>query len=296
MAKVLSLQTSPPPQTVAAAVEEFLSRNWSPNTRRSYRSDLRSFARAFGDRSVTSVSGTDIQAHLDARQNRAGGPLMPASYNRHHAAIRSLFSWLVKQEELDRSPMERVERKRLPERLPKPMTEEQLQQFFYHVKTLRDRALFSLLYGSGIRVSEALALNIERVKLADGSFTIMGKGSVERVGYLSEATMKLLRRYLRERGRLQQGPLFVSRQGRLSYAMVYRLFQKYAEGLPGEKPTIHSLRHSFGSERAGTIDALILRDLMGHKNLRTTQQYAKVNPDATKKAFQQFDQERMVKR
>ena len=63
-----------------------------------------------------------------------------------------------------------------------------------------------------------------------------------------------------------------------------------------KKPTIHSLRHSFGSERAGTIDALILRDLMGHKNLRTTQQYAKVNPEASKKAFQQFDRDRLVKR
>ena len=248
MAKVISLQT-PPPLTVDSAVDEFLSRNWTRNTKRNYSADLRSFARAFKARSVASVSGTEIKAYLDGLQNRSGAPLKPATYNRHHASIQSLYSWLVRQEEVVTSPMQKAERKPLPERLPRPMTDEQIEQFFAHVKSLRDRALFSLLYGSGIRISEALSLDVKQVRLADGSFTVMGKGGTERVGYLSEATKTLLRRYLRERGRPKHGPLFVSRQGRLSYAMAHRLFNKHAEGLPGEKPTIHSLRHSFGSER-----------------------------------------------
>ena len=113
----------------------------------------------------------------------------------------------------------------------------------------------------------------------------------ERTGYLSETTIKLLRRYLR--GRPKNGPLCESRQGRLSYATAYQLFRKYTKGLGGKTTlTIHQLRHSFGSERAGEIDALLLRDLMGHRSLRTTQQYAKVNPAATKKAFQEFDRGR----
>ena len=81
--------------------------------------------------------------------------------------------------------------------------------------------------------------------------------------YLAEQTVKLLRQYLRERGNPKSGPLLVSRQGRLGYAMARVLFSGYAEGLPGESVTIHQLRHSFGSERAGKIDALLLRDLRG---------------------------------
>ena len=157
MAKVISLQTSPPPLAVDCAVDEFLGRNWTRNTKRNYSADLRSFARIFGTRSVASISGTDIQAYLDGLQNRSGGPLKPATYNRHHASIQSLYSWLVRQEEVVASPMQKAERKPLPERLPRPMTDEQIEQFFYGIKNLRDRALFSLLYGSGVRISEALS-------------------------------------------------------------------------------------------------------------------------------------------
>ena len=91
------------------------------------------------------------------------------------------------------------------------------------------------------------------------------------------------------------GPIFVFRQNRrLSYAMAWRLFRQYADALEqnGKPLTIHQLRHSSGSERAGKIDAPILKDLMGHKSLRTTQQYAQVNPEATRRAFREFDRSR----
>ena len=75
--------------------------------------------------------------------------------------------------------------------------------------------------------------------------------------------------------------------------MAWRLFRKYAASLEenGQPLTIHQLRHSFGSERAGQMDALILRDLMGHKSLRTTLQYAQVNGESVKKAFREFDRQ-----
>ncbi len=113
------------------------------------------------------------------------------------------------------------------------------------------------------------------------------------MGYLSEETKPLLRRYLRERGRPKEGPLFATRQGRLSYAMA-RVHFNIAAGLKnpdGSRVTIHQLRHAFGSERAGKVDALVLRDLMGHKSLRTTLRYAEVSPERTREAFRQFDRE-----
>jgi integrase len=73
--------------------------------------------------------------------------------------------------------------------------------------------------------------------------------------------------------------------------MARQLFCRYADGLSenGKPLTIHQLRHSFGSERAGKIDALVLKDLMGHKSLRTTQQYAQANPEKVREAFRAFD-------
>lgn len=147
------------------------------------------------------------------------------------------------------------------------MARDQVERFFARIDDLRDKALFSLLYGSGLRVGEALGLNIEDLNLTEATFRVIGKGDRERLGYLSDDTVKLIRRYLRERGRPQDGPLFESRQGWLSYAMARVLFRRYAEGLGGKKPlTIHQLRHSFDSKRAGHMDAMILRDLMGHKS------------------------------
>lgn len=72
------------------------------------------------------------------------------------------------------------------------------------------------------------------------------------------------------------------------------LFRKYAQGLkqPNSRPvTIHQLRHAFGTERAGRMDALVLRDLMGHRNIRTTLRYARVNPERTRQVFEEFDRQ-----
>jgi site-specific recombinase XerD len=281
--------------TVAEATDHFLARDWSNNTRRNYASDLRRFTEAFAERRVDTLTCTDLQTYIDGMKTRRGAvrqSVSPQTRNRHHGTLQNLFGWLVRIEELSQNPMNRVERRRLGERLPRPMSRQQVQTLFARIDQLRDKALFSFLYGSGLRVAEALGLNIDDLDLEDGTFRIVGKGDRERVGYVAESTSKLLRRYLRERDRPRQGPVFVSRHGnRLSYAMAWRLFRRYSEGLEkgAQVLTIHQLRHTFGSERAGHMDALILRDLMGHQSLRTTQQYAKVNPEATKSAFRSFD-------
>ena len=284
--------------TVAEAVARFLERDWSEHTRRNFASDLKRFREAFGRRRTDRVGPAALQAYLQGLTTCRGGRKQPVSaqtYNRHFGTLRNLFGWLERQEEVARNPMDKVERRGVGERLPRPMSRDQLQAFFGRIDSLRDKALFALLHGSGLRVSEALGLDIEDVNLEEREFRLIGKGDRERVGYLSEDTLKLLRRYLRERGRPRQGPLFESRHGtRLSYSMAWRLFRKYADELEenGQPLTIHQLRHTFGSERAGQMDALILRYLMGHKSLRTTQQYAQVNGESVKKAFGEFDRQR----
>jgi len=300
MGTVITLTTAnaaPQSLTIADAVDQFLARDWSPNTLRSFRSDLRPFVETFAERHVDDLTPTELQTYLDtltSRRKPVGRPLSAASRNRHHGSLSNLFGWLERQGEVEVNPMSKVEKAKLGERLPRPMNRKQIEQFFGGIKDLRDRTLFSLLYGSGVRISEALGINIEDLNLEDGTVRIVGKGNRERVAYTSDETSKLIRRYLRTRGRPRDGALFISREGRLTYSRTHQLFRRYAEGLDEESKrlTIHQLRHSFGSERAGQIDALVLRDLMGHKSLRTTQRYAQVNPDAARKAFQEFDRQR----
>jgi integrase/recombinase XerD len=298
MAKIVSLPVAPQPThlTIEDAIDQFLDRDWSSNTRRSFENDLSRFCAAFTNIPVADLTSREIQDYLDGLMSKRDPdkPVSAATFNRHFGTLRNLFGWLERQEEIGGNPMAMVDRRKEGERLPRPMTDKQINAFFKRISEPRDRALFSLLHGSGLRIAEALGLNIEDVKLGDGTMRIIGKGDRERVGYLSSETVKLIRRYLRERGRPRTGHLFEGREGRLSYARAYQLFATYADGLEDsdQKLTIHQLRHTFGSERAGKMDVMVLRDLMGHRNVRTTERYALVNPEAAKKAFKEFERER----
>ncbi len=195
--------------TVESAVEVFLKRDLSPNTFRSFRSDLGRFIRAFQGRAVAFLSPEEIRAYLDGLTTRKGQPASPETCNRHFGTLTNLFSWLLRQGEVEKNPLDRLERRRLGERLPRPMTPEQIETFFGRITDpstsrpvapmrsqptsllmtgLRDRALFSLLYRSGLRVGEALSLDVADVNLEGGTFRVVGKGNAERVGYLSEET------------------------------------------------------------------------------------------------------------
>ena len=278
--------------TVNQAAEEFLSRDFSPNTQKAFQHDLGRFIKAFSGQPASNLSSKQIAGYLGGLTGKDDKPVKPATYNRHYGTLNNFFAHLFRQEEIQVNPLARVERRRNGKPLPRPLSPGQIEAFFANIGDLRDRSFFSLLYRSGIRVSEALSLNVEDLKIEDGTFRIQGKGDKERVGYLGEETVSLVRRYFRGRGNPKSGPLFESREGRLSYPRAYQLFRGYAAGMKnpdGSALTIHQLRHTFGSERAGTVDPVLLRDMMGHENIRTTLQYSRVNPERTREAFRAFD-------
>jgi hypothetical protein len=140
---------------VTEAVETFLDRDWSMHTRRNFASDLKRFREAFGKRRVDRLKPDDLRACLEGLTTSRGGPERPVSaqtFNRHFGTLCNLFGWLERLEEIDRNPMDKVERRKLGERLPRPMSRDQVQAFFGRIDELRDKALFSLLYGSGPQV------------------------------------------------------------------------------------------------------------------------------------------------
>jgi site-specific recombinase XerD len=148
---------------------------------------------------------------------------------------------------------------------------------------LRDRALLELLYAAGLRVSEAVSLDVPELDLRDRTVRVRGKGKKERIGVFGDPAEKALRRYLRDgRPRIaaaKESAVFLNRSGgRLSARSVQSIVRKYATkaGLPREVHP-HLLRHSFATHLLdGGADLRVVQELLGHESPNTTQIYTHV--------------------
>jgi integrase/recombinase XerC len=154
----------------------------------------------------------------------------------------------------------------------------------------RDRALFELLYGSGLRVSEGVGLSLKDLDLANGWVRVLGKGSKERTVPFGSAAREAIENYLAARPALSQGPLesqgsdnpplFVNYQGtRLTSRSVARILAKHLVRIASAKNlSPHGLRHSFATHLlAAGADLRTIQELLGHARLSTTQRYTHVD-------------------
>jgi len=287
--------------TLAHALDEFESyiadaRRYSEQTVRAYRSDLDRFARFwetdFGEGSAdkTPLSRVDtlgVRSYL-ASLHRAR--LANRSLARHLSTLRSFFRWACREGYLEKNPARGLPAPRLPKTLPRaltlPDTERLLDAEGDGPFPERDRALFELLYATGLRVSEAAGLDLEDVDFPSRLLRVVGKGNKERIAPFGEAAEEALSEYLPARGERRRGraeseaedgePLFVNaRGGRLTTRSMARLLKRRlsAAGLPAEISP-HALRHSFATHllEAGA-DLRAIQELLGHASLSTTQKY-----------------------
>ena len=275
--------------------------NLDGDTLRAYSIDLHKFERTIGNIPLSSVTKELLKNYLGNLVSKYGQRVSLATQNRHYASLHRFFEWCLQESLISENPMENLPRRRpnkdLGEVNPgstiRALTKEQVEKILKQAKETREKLLFTLLYTSGLRISEALDLNIQDIN--EGTIHIRhGKGNQPRQAYLSKSTEKLLIEYLTERGNPTNGPLFVTAHGqRLSYARARQLFMDAARNLinpEGTQVTIHQLRHTFCTERAGHIDSMVLQRLAGHNDIRTTLRYAKVNDQTAKEAFSNFDE------
>ncbi len=293
--------------TLARAIDEFETyiadaRRFSERTVRAYRSDLHRFAtfweRDFGEEraSKTLLSRVDTLAVRSYLASLHRSRLASRSLARHLSTLRSFFRWACREGHLAKNPARSLPAPRLPRTLPRaltlPDTERLLAADEDRPFPERDRALFELLYATGLRVSEAASLDLEDVDFASRLLRVLGKGNRERVAPFGEAAAEALEAYLSARAeRRRRGardetedgdPLFVNaRGGRLTTRSMARLLKRRlrAAGLPAEISP-HALRHSFATHllEAGA-DLRAIQELLGHASLSTTQKYTHVNMD-----------------
>ena len=266
-----------------AEIERFLDhlvveRRASAHTVAAYRRDLARFAGDLGSvpsRNVKSDRVREFAGRLHARG------LSPRSIARHLSSVRSFFDYLIRHGELGANPASGVRAPRQRERLPKTMDPDQTAQLFSEnaesAIDVRDRAMLELLYGSGLRLAELVAIDVRDLDLANGFVTVTGKGNKTRVVPIGETARDAIQTWLdRRRSASGRDPLFTSRgRNRMSPRNVQLRLKRIAArttGTDGVHP--HLLRHSFAShllESSGDLRAV--QELLGHADISTTQVY-----------------------
>lgn len=296
------LQTNKQNVELFEAVTVYLTNlNLDGDTLRAYTIDLHKFERTLGKKVISTISRDDIKDYLNNLSSKNGQRVSVATQNRHYASLHRFFEWCVQERYLSENPMLNLPRRKpnkdqgevAPGSVIRSLRKEQTEKILKNANTTREKLLFTLLYTSGIRISEALDLNIQDIQ--ESTINIrQGKGNQPRQAYLAKQAEKLLEQYLMERGNPTSGPIFVTTHGqRLSYARARQLFMEASRNMvnaDGTPVTIHQLRHTFCTERAGHIDSFVLQRLAGHNDIRTTLRYVKVNDTVAKEAFSNFDE------
>jgi integrase/recombinase XerC len=274
-------------------------RNASSHTIRNYHSDLLQFRDYLqgGDPEAKVDLGT-----VDALRIRGFLALLferekkKSSIGRKLAAVRAFFKFLAKEGVLAANPAATVSSPKLDKRLPRIMTEEEMNNFLNRVAEAvpkgepmmrRDRAILELLYASGLRVSELAGLDLRSVNYGDGMLLVRGKGRKERIVPFGSKAKQALDDYLpiregvlREARKNGQTALFINTKGaRLTTRSVDRLLKKCVRAFgPNLKVSPHSMRHAFASHLLTEgADLRAIQEMLGHKSLATTQKYTQVS-------------------
>ncbi len=288
--------------------EEFLSwlaveRGRAANTVLAYRRDLGTYEAWLGERGVAlwDVTDADVEAYIAFL--RASGR-RPTSVARALSAVRSLHRFLVDEGAAAADPAGDVASPRVPQGIPKALSEDDVLALLSAVTgddpaARRDRALLEVLYGSGVRISEAVGLRLGDVDLEAHTMRVLGKGSKERVVPIGRYARSALRGWLSTAGRGAMVParwarrgdadaVFLNqRGGRLTRQGAWAIVHHYGErvGLAG-RLTPHVLRHSCATHMLDHgADIRVVQELLGHASIATTQLYTKVSPERLRTVY-----------
>jgi integrase/recombinase XerC len=277
---------------VKRQIEDYLARlqeTSSPHTVRAYRQNLGAFREWCEEQGVR--RGRDLNhRHLRGflvELNRRG--VARSTVGRYLAAIRSFTRHLTREGVLDRDPGSAVRTPSQRRALPVHLSEEEVDRLIGAADGARDRALLECLYGGGLRVSELVGLDRDDLDLGRGIARVRGKGAKERLSPLGRGATRAIREWLAERPRSEdQRPVFLNAKGgRLTTRSVRRIIRTCAERAGVDARTSpHTLRHSFAThmlDRGANLREV--QELLGHKNIATTQIYTHVSMERLKKVY-----------
>ena len=282
-----------------------VERGLSANTLSAYRRDLRRYVAFCRERGIDGAGDVDertIRSFVASVSASTWGgderPYRARSVARALSSVRSFHRFLLREGGAVRDPATAVVQPKLPRSLPHPLPVDDVTRLLDAPDAttpagLRDRAVFEVLYGAGLRISELVGLDVDDVDLEDGYVRVLGKGGKEREVPLGTYAREATSAYL-TRGRpvfasaASRAALFLNqRGGRITRQSCARLLATYAEraGID-RRVTLHTLRHSFATHLLeGGADVRVVQELLGHASVATTQIYTLVTKDHLREVY-----------
>jgi integrase/recombinase XerC len=280
-------------------------RNLSPHTRRAYDSDVRQLTVHTGSEvGPQAIEADHVRVWLASLHKRR----TPATLGRKLASVRAFYRWMVREGHVRDDPTAGMPMPKLEQRLPHPLSVDDCEQLITRDREIparvadgsgerswrarwmrvRDRALVELLYGTGIRIGELVALDVRDLELAVREIRVMGKGRKERVVPIPEQARVTLKAWLdlRRHPGVMNEPLFISlrprreeKPRRLAAREARRILGERAVGADlSERVHPHRLRHSYATHLLDMgADLREIQELLGHESLSTTQKYTAVS-------------------
>ena len=262
-----------------------LERRMSPNTVTSYCHDVEGLIGWCGD-DVAGIGTEQIAQYLGKVTEDGLGKRSTA---RLLSSLRSFFDWCVQEGEIPENPCDRIDSPKLGKYLPAVLSVQEVEAILDSVDLkkpfgLRDRAILEVLYGCGLRVSEAAGLQISHVHLEAGFVDVVGKGDKQRLVPLGEMAADAIKAYLACRpepaGRAYDDILFLNRFGKpLSRISVFKLVKQQAMAAGIQKEiSPHTFRHSFATHLIENgADLRIVQEMLGHESILTTELYTHID-------------------
>ncbi|MDP8230693.1 MAG: tyrosine recombinase XerC [Candidatus Gorgyraea atricola] len=270
-----------------------IEKNASQHTITNYQIDLKEFDGSIKEKALEKISHVDVRLFLARMKEKS---FSKRSVARKMACLRSFFRFLCREGYIKANPATGLQTPKLEKRLPIFLDIDQVVMLIESPDTsdvygVRDRAILETLYSSGIRVSELVSLNRDRVDFISGVLKVYGKGKKERLAPVGDRALRAMRNYLEKLGSSSikdKKAVFVNKSGRrMSDRAVRRVIDKYIRKTSlSEKISPHSLRHSFATHLLDRgADLRSVQELLGHANLSTTQIYTHVTTERLKSIY-----------
>lgn len=283
---------------VSELIEQYIEyllkqRNYSKNTARAYETDLGYFNEwllAQNKADITDMENLKLYELRAFWAFRRSSNLSQQSMRRGQSAMRGLYAYALRQRLIRLNPAELMEspKRQLP--LPKALEPKETTTLLnapnnkLSLLELRDRAIIELLYGSGLRVSEAIGVEIEQIDFDSEMIKVLGKGNKERLVPLTPVSLSSLKDYLSARNSINiyknEKKIFLNRYGKpISARSVARMLDKYARREAVMKNVSpHKLRHSFATDLLNNgADIRAVQAMLGHESLSTTKIYTRIS-------------------
>lgn len=269
-------------------------RRYSPNTIKSYNSDLSDFINYCNDNNksdITTINERFIKSYL---MNLSEKDIEKISIVRKLSSLRGLFIFAFKQDLITQNPTSQVRNPKTSKKLPEITSTENILRTFQLAEEADEnpeliKAIFELLYGCSLRVSEVCNLKVGDVDLEKGTVRVLGKGSKTRIVPIGEQSRKNLAEYLRLFPIINYSETFLkNKSGKKLYEkFIYRIVNKYLSKVTDiRKKSPHILRHSSATHMLDRgADLRAVKEILGHENLKTTQIYTHVSIERLKQSY-----------